>query len=173
MFRPQYFPESRMCVNRTPTRGLCLSYLPGKRMRYSSARSSSLPQRKRTLGVAGARTRLRGRRAKLPPSGGGGVRGSLQEWSAVLHLHLDNKHDRVSANHFLLRIRLCLWVTPVDRGPDMCASPLLSRKTPVSPKLQLFVGRFSAMAISLWARTLRGCGAAAAQSASFCPKCQT
>ena len=54
------------------------------------------------------------------------MRGSLQEWSAVLHLHLDNKHDRVSANHSLLRIRLCLWVTPADRGPVMCAPPLSS-----------------------------------------------
>ena len=37
----------------------------------------------------------------------------------------------------------------------------------------LSVGRFSAMVMSLWARALRGCGAAAAQSESFCPKCQT
>ena len=37
----------------------------------------------------------------------------------------------------------------------------------------LSVGRFSAMVMSLWARTLRGCGAAAAQSESSCPKCQT
>ena len=44
----------------------------------------------------------------------------------------------------------CLWVTPADRGPAMCASPLLSRKTPVSPKLQLSVGRFSTMVMSLW-----------------------
>ena len=53
--------------------------------------------------VAGARTRLRRQRAKLPTRGGGGVRGSLQERSAVLHLN--NKHDR--ANQSLLKIRLC------------------------------------------------------------------
>ena len=78
----------------------------------------------------------------------------------------------VSTNQSLLRIRLTV-VTSADRGPAMCASPLLSRKTPVSPKLQLSVGRFSTLVISLWARALRGCGAAAAHSESFCHKCQT
>ena len=74
------------------------------------------------------------------------MRGSLPERSAVLHLN--NKQDR--ANQSLLRIRLTV-VTSADRGPVMCASPLLSRKTPVSPKLQLFL-RYSAviLALSLW-----------------------
>ena len=77
-----------------------------------------------------------------------------------------------TSHQSLLRIRLNV-VTSAGRGPVMCASPLLSRKTPVSPKLQLSVGRFSALVVSLWARTLRGCGAAAAQSENFCHKCQT
>ena len=63
------------------------------------------------------------------------MRGSLQERSAVLHLI--NKQDR--ANQSPLRIRLTV-VTSAGRGPVMCASPLLSRKTPVFPKPQSFFG---------------------------------
>ena len=100
------------------------------------------------------------------------MRGSLQERSAVLH-HSTNRI--VSTNHqSLLRFGIRLTVVPsADRGPVMCASPLLSRKTPVSPKLQLSVGRFSALVVSPWARALRSCGAAAAQSENFAIKCQT
>ena len=93
------------------------------------------------------------------------MRGSLQERSAVLHIN-NNKHDR--ANQSLLRIRLTV-VPSADRGLGMCASPLLYWKTPVYPKLQLSVGRFSVLVVSLWARALRGCGAAAAQSESVLP----
>ena len=55
------------------------------------------------------------------------MRGLLPERSAALHIN--NKQDR--ANQSLLRIRLTV-VTSADRGPVMCASPLLSRKTPPS-----------------------------------------
>ena len=69
------------------------------------------------------------------------------------------------------------WTRPFARPrpsstSDEGGSAVPNSRLITASRRRLSVGRFYIILISLWVRALRGCGAAAAQSESFCPKCQ-